>query len=214
VRHEDAFLQAILDVPDDDTPRLVYADWLDEHGEPARAEFIRAQCELAQMAVYNDHRPALQARQQRLLADHGREWLAREWPRATNPVAHPWTFVRGFVAELSLSGLGLEDAGVRALAATPRMALVATLDLRQNGIGAPGLRALAASPHLASLTLLDLRGNRFAAASLKALAASDRLPQLRELVLDPRGRQVGEASSWFGIYRRDVAVHDGDQPEG
>jgi uncharacterized protein (TIGR02996 family) len=25
---EDAFLQAILDDPDDDAPRLVYADWL------------------------------------------------------------------------------------------------------------------------------------------------------------------------------------------
>jgi uncharacterized protein (TIGR02996 family) len=39
-----AFLAAILDRPDDDLPRLVYADWLDEHGEPERAEFIRTQC--------------------------------------------------------------------------------------------------------------------------------------------------------------------------
>ena len=29
----DAFLRAILDAPDDDTPRLVYADWLEERGE-------------------------------------------------------------------------------------------------------------------------------------------------------------------------------------
>jgi uncharacterized protein (TIGR02996 family) len=38
--HEAAFLQAILDSPDDDTPRLVYADWLDEHGQTERAEFL------------------------------------------------------------------------------------------------------------------------------------------------------------------------------
>ena len=43
----EAFLKAICDSPDDDTPRLVYADWLTEHGEESRAEFIRVQCELA-----------------------------------------------------------------------------------------------------------------------------------------------------------------------
>lgn len=32
----------LLAAPNDDLPRLIYADWLDEHGEPERAEFIRA----------------------------------------------------------------------------------------------------------------------------------------------------------------------------
>ncbi len=36
-------LRAILDNPAEDTPRLVYADWLDENGQGARAAFIRAQ---------------------------------------------------------------------------------------------------------------------------------------------------------------------------
>jgi uncharacterized protein (TIGR02996 family) len=45
-QHE-AFLRAIFDSPDDDTPRLVYADFLQEHGEPERAELIRVQCRLA-----------------------------------------------------------------------------------------------------------------------------------------------------------------------
>ncbi len=42
-----ALLAAILAAPDDDAPRLVYADWLDEQGEGERAEFIRVQIELA-----------------------------------------------------------------------------------------------------------------------------------------------------------------------
>jgi uncharacterized protein (TIGR02996 family) len=42
-----AFLRAVLEHPDDDGPRLVYADWLDEQGQADRAEFIRVQCELA-----------------------------------------------------------------------------------------------------------------------------------------------------------------------
>ncbi len=37
----DALLQAVLERPGDDAPRLVYADWLDEHGESDRADFIR-----------------------------------------------------------------------------------------------------------------------------------------------------------------------------
>src|SRR5262245_58863227 len=46
-----AFLKAIAEAPDDDGPRLVYADWLEEHGDPARAEFIRVRCELGDGGV-------------------------------------------------------------------------------------------------------------------------------------------------------------------
>lgn len=38
---EPALLRAVLAAPADDTPRLVYADWLDENGQPERAAFIR-----------------------------------------------------------------------------------------------------------------------------------------------------------------------------
>jgi uncharacterized protein (TIGR02996 family) len=37
----DALLDAIWDNPDDDTPRLVYADWLQEHDHEDYAQFIR-----------------------------------------------------------------------------------------------------------------------------------------------------------------------------
>src|SRR5262245_34845244 len=48
----DALLAAIRANPEDDTPRLMFADWLDEQGDAAsvtRAEFIRLQCELARL---------------------------------------------------------------------------------------------------------------------------------------------------------------------
>jgi uncharacterized protein (TIGR02996 family) len=38
---DNAFQQVILENPDDDTPRLVYADWLQGYGGPERGEFIR-----------------------------------------------------------------------------------------------------------------------------------------------------------------------------
>jgi uncharacterized protein (TIGR02996 family) len=55
-----ALLKAVAAAPQDDAPRLVYADWLDEHAAElsgkerestaARAEIIRVQCELARLA--------------------------------------------------------------------------------------------------------------------------------------------------------------------
>lgn len=45
VSDEQALLAAITVHPDDDTPRLVYADWLDEHGYPERAEQVRLEVE-------------------------------------------------------------------------------------------------------------------------------------------------------------------------
>jgi uncharacterized protein (TIGR02996 family) len=41
-----AFEKAVIADCENDLPRLVYADWLDENGDPARAAFIRAQCGL------------------------------------------------------------------------------------------------------------------------------------------------------------------------
>jgi uncharacterized protein (TIGR02996 family) len=44
-----ALLAAVLAAPDDDAVRLVFADWLEEHGEEERAEFVRLQCRLAEI---------------------------------------------------------------------------------------------------------------------------------------------------------------------
>jgi uncharacterized protein (TIGR02996 family) len=66
----DALLAAILREPADHTSRLVYADWLDERGEPgdaARAEFIRVQCERAripepeEITIFRDGGPVCKA---------------------------------------------------------------------------------------------------------------------------------------------------------
>ena len=45
---DEAFLADICEHPDDDVPRLVYADWLDEHGEALKAEYLRLVVEIAQ----------------------------------------------------------------------------------------------------------------------------------------------------------------------
>ncbi len=59
------FLETILSDPTDSTPRLVYADWLDELGDP-RGELLRIQEELRQLEVPNRER--VEARMRELLS--------------------------------------------------------------------------------------------------------------------------------------------------
>ncbi|MBA4188419.1 MAG: hypothetical protein C0467_10480 [Planctomycetaceae bacterium] len=74
----DALLDAIFDNPDDDTPRLVYADWLQEHDQENYAQFIRLQCAVAHYKVWSDEANDLWEK-------IGRVWnrLADEWWPAT-----------------------------------------------------------------------------------------------------------------------------------
>src|SRR5690348_6367266 len=93
--HPNEFWQAILTQPHDDTPRLVYADWLEERGEPL-AEFIRLQCQLAERTSVAEFR--IGSREHHLLSEHSREWAGAicddvEW----------WSFHRGFIEEVSLT---------------------------------------------------------------------------------------------------------------
>src|SRR4051794_1321406 len=67
VTTEESFLAAIIDCPEDDTHRLVYADWLDDHGQPERAEFIRLQCRLACLSEEDPQREQLEKRERELL---------------------------------------------------------------------------------------------------------------------------------------------------
>lgn len=57
-----ALLNAIIAKPEDDAPRLAYADWLDEHDQPERAEFIRVEVERAHTGLIRcvePHKPSL-----------------------------------------------------------------------------------------------------------------------------------------------------------
>jgi uncharacterized protein (TIGR02996 family) len=74
-----AALEAAINAnPADRTVRLVFADALDEAGDPARAAFIRAQIELEAMAGHlpDDHprRATLAARCRELFAEHWIDW--------------------------------------------------------------------------------------------------------------------------------------------
>jgi uncharacterized protein (TIGR02996 family) len=80
---------ALLDVirahPEEDTPRLMYADWLDEHDQPERAEFIRSQIERTHLARTDPRWRALLDREAELTVAAKETWLRpyflwAEWP--------------------------------------------------------------------------------------------------------------------------------------
>jgi uncharacterized protein (TIGR02996 family) len=62
----DALLQAIIGSPHDDGLRLVYADFLEENGQPDRAAFIRVQIELANLPQADERRASLEAKEREL----------------------------------------------------------------------------------------------------------------------------------------------------
>ena len=66
------FLRAICAAPDDDAPRLVFADYLDETGESERAEFIRNHIHLA----HNPDAPGIEQRCEELFRRHWQHWVA------------------------------------------------------------------------------------------------------------------------------------------
>lgn len=88
---EQGFIDDIIARPESDQPRLIYADWLEEHGQAERGEFIRVQCAITDLnlELRSDvdcgrgesicpgcsERRALQSRAKELLDDHYQRWF-------------------------------------------------------------------------------------------------------------------------------------------
>src|SRR5690242_16329647 len=98
-RAANSLLAAISADPADDTARLAYADFLEEHDNPERAEFIRTQVELARLPRWERKAKLLRLRERLLLVRHGEEWRAG----LPHIAGVTWgRFERGFVAEVTV----------------------------------------------------------------------------------------------------------------
>src|SRR5947207_10628889 len=76
-----AFLEDIREHPDDDTPRLIFADWLEDNGDADRAEFIRARIHRLRLAGSDSRKgdeaeEAFRWRAQALLQANWKRWAA------------------------------------------------------------------------------------------------------------------------------------------
>jgi uncharacterized protein (TIGR02996 family) len=205
------FLRAIRANPADDTARLVYADWLDDHGDADRAEFIRTQCELARGGLDDARRAALVEREGQLLVAQAANWLPSVpyWKTAprfergflvAGPQDHGWLSIRAFLDDLDywlLNWLGpplmlsnrTEDRTPNwwaRLLACPHLGLVGGLRLNIARLRPGDLRCLIRHPALTELTHLDLGDNDFGNQGARVLAEAP-WPKLRTLNLSHTG---------------------------
>jgi uncharacterized protein (TIGR02996 family) len=196
-------LQAVLDAPLDDGPRMVLADWYMQRGDP-RGELIVAQCQLTGRGLSPAARKERAERVERVLGEHQSTWAA-----PAREIASQWRFRRGFIDKITgtadrvLAGwqalwavepvVALEltevDAGAAArLAGSPLLGRIKHLTIRGE-IGDEGAEALAASPLLSGLERLNLKDNDIGDEGAICLARAS-LKSCRRLALT--GNPIGD----------------------
>jgi uncharacterized protein (TIGR02996 family) len=195
---QEAFERAILANPDDLVSYAVYADWLEEQGDP-RGEFIHVQLALENEEQPREARGQLRAREQALLQAHQTEWLGGLAPFLLGPGDRPasFAFARGWLDQLTVRSLDLDFAA--ALAKAPQAQLLRTLRISRlppPGIPCP-LRTLAESPHLGNVRLFQLgdENGHVLAPQNDIAALVGRFSRLEELYLHAGGRYPEELFS-------------------
>jgi uncharacterized protein (TIGR02996 family) len=100
---ERGFINAIIESPDCDTVRLVYADWLEERGQMERAEFIRLS--IAHDGVPKTRTPEMPHHEWRQIRDRAEslfDWNWRDW--FPSHAAAPRTLIYLIANKASING--------------------------------------------------------------------------------------------------------------
>jgi uncharacterized protein (TIGR02996 family) len=189
--HEEALLRAIFDAPEDDAPRLIYADWLEERGDADRAEFIRVQCELARLPPDDEGRAGLEARERSLLEDHSVDWSAPLFGMGTARV-----FRRGFVDEVTMSVTAFfrEAADLLRLAPIRRLQLYCDSPVTEGTTSGEMRSALPAMIGPSPLRELELRCAALSIAPVRDLLALPCLSRLTSLRIHFSGPYIHPVS--------------------
>ncbi len=182
---ERTFLNAICAQPEDDTARLVFADWLAENGDPDRGEFIRCEVELSRTQPGSDddnrRRSVLLKRRDELFKKHKAAWLA-----PFSPFATAGSFVRGFVQSLEVQASTFLQHATQWFSITPLTRVKFTACRIWDPVTSTytlWTEPLFASPFLSRLEVIDLESLHLNATDIEWLAAHPDLSRLRELVL-------------------------------
>ena len=211
MNERDALMRTICENPDDDTPRLVFADWLQENGDEERAEFIRVQIELCGLPD-GKTKQKRQVREKELLDAHIDEWGAPfrqfEVQGSFRQFVFGVRFHRGFVWEISINDeesrfvdnaaklfqltpierLNLLHKSQHGdLARCPEMLRVKELLLDRQALETADVAALLRSRYLLTLTRLDIIADddngHMELEGLELLGRTKSLPALRHLDL-------------------------------
>jgi uncharacterized protein (TIGR02996 family) len=199
---EHALIRAVCSYPEDDTPRLVYADWLDEHGQTERAEYLRLAVGWAREVGLNpnpyawEHLPRLRELSHHPALrpppawdgpglGHPLPWLPTEvqfnsWSEFENHAAARFVLAHACWRVMfdDRRKRRWDPGYVRRLVTNSQMIRVLDLELRSIRVEAEGARAIADSPQVANLARLDLGLCQVDDAGAEALAGSPNLAGL------------------------------------
>lgn len=111
LKEQEPFLAEIRENPDDLAAYAVFADWLEEQGNP-RGEFMNIQLQLEDEKLRAPARKKLQEQEKTLLKKHQEEWLGDLAPFLLKKNRHPsgyrkqpmvsWKFSRGFLDSITI----------------------------------------------------------------------------------------------------------------
>lgn len=190
---ESPLFQEILANPADRELRLVFADWLEDQGDP-RGELVRIQCQLEKLNRNEPDHVRLRSKAGRLERAHGGfgqldsvttaktelrgGFVERVELTPTRWIRHAEQIVRTTpLRDLRLKG---KSAKFAQIAQMPELSQLTALELRQPKLNDADLTAIVNSPHLAKLTSLGIHGTECSALG-RILAESPLLPQLTTL---------------------------------
>ena len=219
---ESALLQSVIDDPDADAPRLVFADFLDDRAGPGdadRAEFIRVSIEAEPLLDASPRAVELRDRADFLLQSNAARWQPRSIPAADGVAFY---YRRGFIEQVTLPAtrffaqpnavFGVGPVRSLRLACRGRVSALAVSQCAQlsklralelsGDLDDSCLEQVAQSPHLRDLVELAFAGHTATDAGVAALGRAE-WPRLEVLALRPRGA-VSELA--WGALRHSTAM--------
>ena len=163
---EKTLLQAVADDVDNDEPRLAYSDWLDENGDPDRAQFIRVQIDLGPYWYMGPYwykprrlgrseaarKAALVRKQKHLLKSNFKRWTAHLTKLNLTHTPGEVEFSRGFISRIRLRTIEITDDHLPVFQSIPTLE---DLDLSGTRITDDGLAHLAGLKNLHSIIVGD-----------------------------------------------------------
>lgn len=208
------FLAAIIENPEDDGPRIAYANWLKKQGDP-RGEFIHLGCKMAKKKERTPPHNRLRIRIEELLKEYGKEWKG-----PFEKLGIECDFRRGFIESPDIAVNQFLQKGeklmehepftsvrltrfdprtrrdqFKSLAACPLLARLWELKLFGNQIDDREIAILAKSPYLANLQRLSMDRNQLGQKGVQAIANSPHLANLRGLSLRENYIDAADASA-------------------
>jgi uncharacterized protein (TIGR02996 family) len=221
-----ALIAAIIANPDEDTPRLALADWLQEHGDEhdrARAECIRLQIRAERLPPSAERKRA-DSDANKLARKHRKAWLAPllalgldkndlgmdgfERGLLSDVIIRPRQFDRAAVRDGlpdALAAVGVQELcffqsvpDVAAVAAFPGLRWVAGLEY--HGVTNEGLALFARSAECANLSSNLFGQLKATDDGLRTFAKTTRTARLRELILmtNALGSKLWGNFTWAG----------------